>query len=120
MRSIVDVLQRRAEETPRGIAFVWLADGETEASRVTYAWLDEQARAIAGALEDRVHPGERVLLLYPPGLEFIAGFFGCLYAGVIAVPLYPPRSSGTRRPSALDSRIDAVLADAEPSLCLTR
>ena len=83
-----------AEAAPdRG--YTWLAQGEEAAARLTYAGLDRRARAIAAALAGAVPPGERALLLYPPGLEFVAAFFGCLYAGVIAVPAYPPHS---RRP----------------------
>ncbi|NOK23548.1 AMP-binding protein, partial [Corallococcus carmarthensis] len=52
--------------------------------------LDVRARRIASALRERGAQGERVLLLYPPGLDYIAGFFGCLYAGAVAVPAYPP------------------------------
>jgi 8-amino-7-oxononanoate synthase len=58
---------------------------------LTYAQMDRRARAIAAELQDRGFGGERVLLVYPPGLDFIAGFFGCLYAGCVAVPTYPPR-----------------------------
>ena len=58
---------------------------------LSYAGLDERARAIAALLQEHGAAGERVLLLYPPGLDYIAAFFGCLYAGVVAVPAYPPR-----------------------------
>ena len=59
-------------------------------------------------------PGERALLLYPPGLEFVAAFFGCLYAGVVAVPAYPPRPRPARMP-----RLRAIARDARPRLVLT-
>ena len=73
------------------MAFTFLADGESEGGRLTYGELDRRAAAIAAALAASVAPGERALLLYPPGLDFIVAFFGCLYAGVVAVPAYPPR-----------------------------
>src|SRR5688572_27403906 len=57
--------------------------------------------------------GQRALLLYPPGLDFVAGFFGCLYAGAIAVPAYPPR-----RNRYMD-RIDAISQDADAKVALT-
>ncbi|GAF97548.1 unnamed protein product, partial [marine sediment metagenome] len=57
--------------------------------------------------------GERALLLYPPGLEFIAGFFGCLYADVVAVPVYPPRRNRSLR------RIQAIADDAGAKVALT-
>src|SRR5437868_3290233 len=56
--------------------------------------LDSIARRIAGVLKRAGATGERALLLYPQGLDYIAGFFGCIYAGVVAVPLYPPRRGG--------------------------
>ncbi|MEM7345625.1 MAG: beta-ketoacyl synthase N-terminal-like domain-containing protein, partial [Chloroflexota bacterium] len=82
-------------------------------AHLTYAALDQQARAIAGCLQKRGLTGERALLLYPPGLAFIAAFFGCLYAGVVAVPAYPPRR---KRPSP---RLQAVVRDAEPAVVLS-
>ena len=57
--------------------------------------------------------GERALLLYPAGLDFIAAFFGCLYAGVVAVPAYPPRRNRSL------SRIQAIADDAEAKVALT-
>ncbi len=57
--------------------------------------------------------GERALLLYPAGLEFIAAFFGCLYAGVVAVPAYPPRRNRSM------NRIQAIVDDAEAKVALT-
>ncbi|HSG38239.1 MAG TPA: AMP-binding protein, partial [Thermoanaerobaculia bacterium] len=64
-------------------AFTFLRDGRAEAARLTWAGLDRRAREIAAALQARGLEGERAVLLFPPGLEFIAAFFGCLYAGVV-------------------------------------
>src|SRR6185369_10609361 len=112
LQSLVALLRRRAEESSdRG--YTWLSQGEKAADRLTYAGLDARARAIAAALAGAVPPGERALLLYPPGLEFIAAFFGCLYAGVIAVPAYPPHS---RRP---DPRLASIATDCRPRAVLT-
>src|SRR4051794_6200205 len=111
-RSLGALLRRRTEESPdRG--YTWLAQGEEAAARLTFADLDRRARTIAAALADAVPPGERALLLYPPGLEFVAAFFGCLYAGVIAVPAYPPRS---RR---ADPRLRSIALDCQPQAVLT-
>ena len=60
-------------------------------AELTYEDLDRHARLIAARLQSLDIEGERVLLLYPPGLEYIGAFFGCLYAGAIAIPVYPPR-----------------------------
>jgi acyl-CoA synthetase (AMP-forming)/AMP-acid ligase II len=84
-------LRERASHQPEEIVYTFLLDGETESDWLTYQVLDRQARAIAATLQSYQTMGERALLLYPPGLEFVAAFFGCLYAGVVAVPVYPPR-----------------------------
>ncbi|MEM8674957.1 MAG: fatty acyl-AMP ligase [Cyanobacteria bacterium P01_G01_bin.67] len=89
--TIVDVLLDKSTTRPDQTAFTFLADGEHESGSCTYQTLDLQARAIAVQLLTKVKPGDRALLVYPytSGLEFIAGFLGCLYAGVIAVTDYP-------------------------------
>ncbi|MEH2169755.1 MAG: amino acid adenylation domain-containing protein [Nostoc sp.] len=112
--SLVELLHWRALLKPEQKAYSFLLDGEVEASYLTYGELDRQARSIAALLQSYgIKSGERGLLLYPPGLEFIAAFFGCLYAGVIAVPAYPPR------PNQSLSRLQAVVADAEATIALT-
>ncbi|HSF42104.1 MAG TPA: amino acid adenylation domain-containing protein, partial [Thermoanaerobaculia bacterium] len=112
LASVTAALGRWAARAPERTAYVFLADGEEEQDRLTYAALDTRARAIAAALGRAVMPGERVLLLYPPGLDFIAAFFGCLYAGLIAVPAYPPRSP------RMMPRLLSLLADARPAVAL--
>ena len=88
----VDLLRYRCLYQPDQLAFTFLQDGETESDRLTYSELDRRSRAIAAQLQALGISGERALLLYPPGLDYIAAFFGCLYAGAIAVPAYPPRN----------------------------
>ncbi|MBN1814014.1 MAG: SDR family NAD(P)-dependent oxidoreductase [Anaerolineae bacterium] len=111
--TLVDILRWRALHRPDRRAYTFLVDGETEEKHLTYGELDCKARAIGAFLQDLGASGERILLLYPPGLEYIAAFFGCLYAGAIAVPSYPPRLN---RP---DPRIQAIVADAQASVVLT-
>jgi 8-amino-7-oxononanoate synthase/acyl carrier protein len=111
--TLVDLLQRRAQQQGRRTAYIFLVDGETEEAVISYAELDWQARAIAATLQSLGLQGERALLLFPAGLEFIAAFFGCLYAGVVAVPAYPPRMN-----RKLD-RIQAIARDAEAKVALT-
>ncbi|MBN2024714.1 MAG: aminotransferase class I/II-fold pyridoxal phosphate-dependent enzyme [Pirellulales bacterium] len=111
--SLVDLVRHRASHQGDETAFVYLVDGEDEQARLTYRGLDEQARAIAAWLESHDLAGQRALLLYPAGLEFITAFFGCLYAGVVAVPLYPPR-----RNRSLE-RIQAVSDDCQAKVALT-
>src|SRR2546423_12835263 len=88
--SFVDLLSWRADRQPDQQGYTFLLDGETEAARLTYAELDRQARAIGALLQSAGAAGARALLLYPPGLDYVAAFFGCLYAGFVAVPAYPP------------------------------
>ncbi len=107
------VLRRRAAELPDHVVYRFLADGETESEAWTYAALDRKARALAVRLLSLGRPGETVLLLYETGLEPLAAFFGCLSAGMLAVPLAAPRP---RQPLAA---LAAVAADAGASVVLT-
>jgi len=111
--TLAEVLRLRADLEPGRRAYVFLQDGEAEAGELTYGELDRQARAVAAALGRSCVPGDRALLLFQPGLEFVAAFFGCLYAGVVAVPAYPPRS-----PRMLP-RLRGMLDDARPAMVLT-
>ncbi len=111
--TLVDLLQYRTLYQPEQTGFTFLKDGETEGLSLTYKALDRQARSISALLHRSNTFGARVLLLYPPGLEFIAAFFGCLYAGAIAVPAYPPRANQSIQ------RLQAIVADAQASFALT-
>lgn len=111
-RSIACIARERAAQMGGVPAYLFLEDGETDERICTYAELDGRARAIAEAIRARVEVGARVLLLYPPGIEYVVAFFGCLYAGVIAVPAYPPRNARQL------PRIRSIAADAEASLAL--
>src|SRR5690606_5778110 len=93
--------------------FTFLGDGEQISGRFTFAELDAQAKAIAQRLLQSGQQGQRVLLLYNAGLNFIASFFGCLYAGMIAVPLQAPR-----RVESLE-KVIYLIDDCNPSYILT-
>jgi 8-amino-7-oxononanoate synthase len=110
---LVDLLCQRAEHQADDRAYTFLVDGESEEVHLTYSELDRQARAIGAWLASQNLKGQRALLLYPPGLDFIAAFFGCQYAEVVAVPAYPPRMN--RAPSHLQS----IAADAGATVALT-
>src|SRR5215813_1439281 len=112
-RTLVELLRRRAIEQPNQLGYTFLTDGELESAALTYAQLDQQARSIAARLQTIVAVGDRVLLLYPPGLEYIAAFFGCLYAGAVAVPAYPPR------PNRSLLRLQTIVADAGATVAIT-
>jgi amino acid adenylation domain-containing protein len=113
VETLVELLRARSRDSAGDRGFTFLADGETEAGAIGFAELDARARAIAAALQDLGAAGERAVLLYPTSLEFIAAWFGCLYAGTIAIPVYPPQSS-----RALP-RLRAIVEDARPRLVLT-
>lgn len=111
-----ETLQTRASLDPNGQAYLFLTDGEREGQKLTYAALDQRARRIGMRLHREVGPGGRALLLYPSGLEFVEAFMGCLYAGVIAVPAYPPEPSRVNRTLP---RLQAIIQDARPAAILT-
>ncbi len=114
--TLVDILRWRGEHQANKIAYTYLEDGDKKEIPITYGELDQKARAIAATLQKQNMQGERVLLLYPPGLEYVAGFMGCLYAGAIAVPAYPPDPS---RLSRTLPRLEAIVQDAEAKMALT-
>lgn len=109
---MAQVLQERAAQHPQKRAMVWLQDGN-EVEVYTYGDLDRKARAVAAALQRYCLPGDTALMLYPPGVEFVAGFFGCLYAGVTAVPVTPP----TAAPGV--GKVEAVTREAQAAVVLT-
>jgi len=114
--SLVEVLRRRAADQPDRLAYRFLAYGEAseaEEATLTYAELERRARGIAAWLQERGFAGERVLLLYPASLDYVAAFYGCLLAGAVAVPAYPPR------PNRPMPRIRAIVADAQARVALT-
>lgn len=110
--TLVDLLRRSAAEQPDSKVFSAV---EGELSGLTFAGLDRAARAIAGALQRAgVAPGERALLCYPPGLALVPALFGCLYAGVVAVPAALP--SAVEGPSRW---LLGLLAGCRPAVALT-
>ncbi|HEV2148334.1 MAG TPA: condensation domain-containing protein, partial [Longimicrobiaceae bacterium] len=111
--TLVELLRHRADTRPDGWAYTFLGDAEGEETRLTYGELDARARGIAARLQAGGARDRCVLLLYPPGLEFIAAYFGCLYAGAVAVPAYPPRQNRSL------GRLQAIAADARAAAVLT-
>src|SRR5207248_3066254 len=114
--SLVALLHQRSLDDPDRLACTFLIDGEEQEARWTYGELDARARRI-GALLQRMGPrGERVLLLYPPGLDYVAAFFGCLYAGAVAVPAYPPNPAQLERSVP---RLRAIVENSRASAALS-
>src|SRR5579863_1362349 len=90
-------LRLHAEQQPQKTAYRFLRDGEVEGRRLTYCELNRAARSVASLLEQHSAIGDRVLLLFPPGLEFIIALCACFYSGRVAVPAYPPRPRSEER-----------------------
>ncbi len=112
MPTLIHLLQHQAAVYAEKTVFVLLADGETETASLSFSQLNQNAKKFAVLLRQHANPGERVLLLYPPGLTYIVAFFGTLYAGCVPVPLYPPRHNRYLY------RVLAVATDAQASLAL--
>ena len=113
LTNVVDHLQYWNLQQPEAVAFYYLTDAFQGEARLTYGELDRRARSIGAHLASGGMGGERVLLLYPPGLDFVCGLLGCLYAGAIAVPAYPPRRNRNME------RIQSISMDCEARVALT-
>ncbi|HEV3039682.1 MAG TPA: AMP-binding protein [Candidatus Angelobacter sp.] len=114
--TLVDVLHWRAAMYPDRTAYTFLKDGDSCEENLTFAELDRKARAIAVFLNDAGLQGERALLLLPSGLEYVVAFFGCLYAGVTAVPAFPVHLGRLRRGGAW---LFSIVEDAQPRVAFT-
>jgi acyl-CoA synthetase (AMP-forming)/AMP-acid ligase II len=112
-RSVVALLARRAAEQGDDRAYVFVSDRGTEEAALTFRQLHDVSRALAARLTAAAQRGDRAILVFPPGIEFMVAFFGCLMAGVIAVPMMMPRRNSARDASA------AILANCAPALALT-
>jgi acyl-CoA synthetase (AMP-forming)/AMP-acid ligase II len=111
--TLVDLLSWRANHQPDKKGYIFWVDEKKQEVSLTYKELDRRARAIGAWLQSAGAAGNRVLLQFPSGLDYIAAFFGCLYAGAVAVPVYPPR------PNRSLGRIQTICNDARPVLALT-
>lgn len=110
--TLVDLLLDRARTSPEH-GLIYLADGETQEVQLSHQALHEQARLLAAQLQQRFNPGDRAILLFGEGIDIIPAFFGVLYAGLVAVPLIPPR------PGQPSDDLVALMSDAQPSVLLT-
>lgn len=110
--TLIDRLVGHAATTPHKIAYTFLQDDGCRAE-ISYSQLQHRVLGGASALRDRFPPGERLLLLFSPGIEFVVGFLACLAAGVIAVPAYPPRKNRSIH------RLESIYGDARPAAILT-
>jgi 8-amino-7-oxononanoate synthase len=109
--TILSALQSHVALKPNAIAYTFLQSDNERQTR-TYQQLDIRARQIACGLLQSAQPGDRALMAYPAGLEFIEAFLGCLYAGLVAVPAYPPKKNRN------SDRVLAIANDCKPRLLL--
>ena len=113
--TLVALLQERARATPLQLAYAFLVDGDiAKPISLNYQELQQRVQALAVRLLQLVEPGDRALLLYPQGVDYVIGFLGCLYAGVIAIPVFPPRGKSA------DARIQAIADDAKARIALSK
>ena len=113
--NIVELLSERAARQPERTALTFLGDGENVTRTFTYGSLHQHVRAVGARLAERAAPGDRALLLFPNGPDYVVSFLACLYAGLIAVPAYPPPSSSLQH----WSRLVSIAKDGAPRLVLT-
>jgi acyl-CoA synthetase (AMP-forming)/AMP-acid ligase II len=111
--TFVDVVRHRAATQPDQLAYTFLKGGEAEEDAITYGELHQRVRCIAAFLQSQLVLGERVLLAYQPGLDFVLAFLACLYAGMVPVPAYPPRRNQNT------SRLSSIVVDACVKVALT-
>lgn len=114
--TLVKIARWRAQRQPDDLAMTFLADGERQEERLTYAELDRRAESAAAELQVLGTRGERVLLALDPGLDYITAVYACLYGGAVAVPVYPPDSFRAGRTLP---RLQAIVQDAQATLILT-
>ena len=110
--NLLELLQRHASQQPDKRAFTLFGPDESATDHVIYGEFDRHSRAIGALLQSYGAKGERALILHPYGLEFVAAFLGCLYAGVTAVPAYQPRVG---RP---DPQLGGIRADSQATIAL--
>lgn len=114
--TMIELLRWRASNEPDRVGFTFLADGERDARDLTYADLDRRARDVAARLMERPCRGERALVLFEEGLEYLVALFGCMYAGVLAVPVHPP---DPRRMARTLPRLKTIAESADVAFVLT-
>ncbi|HLI69630.1 MAG TPA: fatty acyl-AMP ligase [Ktedonobacteraceae bacterium] len=111
--TLVELLRWRAMQQADQPVYTFLRHGEVPEGNLTYSQLERRALAIGAWLQKRGMASQPVLLLLPPGLEYVTAFFGCTAAGAIAVPIYPPTSARTL------PRLQAILTDTQAQCILT-
>ncbi|MDF5752448.1 fatty acyl-AMP ligase [Spongiactinospora sp. TRM90649] len=110
--TLTETISLRAAENGSSVAYRFLPDGENESHALTFAELERGVRGLAARLARHTSPGDRAIILAPDADAFIRAFLACQYAGVIAVPVYPPMPFETRRNS---DTLRAITRDCAPT-----
>ncbi|MFO0876006.1 MAG: AMP-binding protein [Gemmataceae bacterium] len=113
--NLFDLARMRGRLDGDKIAFTFLVDGETEERNLTFGELDCEAVKLAARLQSLGKTGDRVLLLFEPGTDYLWAFFGVIYAGMIPVPAYPP---DLMRAERMLPRLQALAEDCKPAVVL--
>jgi amino acid adenylation domain-containing protein len=116
LRTFVDLCRWQSERLLDQPAFSHLADDGVTERHLSYTQWDQRIRAIAAVLGEQGKPGDRVLIVQQPGIEYVASLFACMYAGMVAVPVYPPDLFRLRQTLP---RLQAITKDAEASIMLS-
>lgn len=114
--SLVHALEELSSTIPTDIAYTFLPEGEDEEINITFRELAMRAQAVAARLQKLAHAGDRAALVYESSIEYIVALVGCFYAGIVAVPVYPPDPMRIRRTGA---RLRAILQDSQADIVLT-
>ncbi|MCD4679830.1 MAG: fatty acyl-AMP ligase [Bacteroidales bacterium] len=110
-KTFIDILYEQRDRYPSKQLYVFLLDGEKEELSITYDQLVIKAKMLAQKLDDVTEKNDRILLFYPPGLEYIIAFYACMFKGLIAVPAYPPDSRNI-------NRIYSIIQDSKAKIAL--
>ncbi len=108
----IEVIKNRTLQKPDHIVFRFLNDGVTESESLTYIELETRSKALGASMQEYGEKGDRVLLLFPAGLDYIASIFSCFYSGFIAVPAYPPRRNQKIH------RLKSIIEDSKAKICI--
>lgn len=114
--SLVHALEELSSTIPTDVAYTFLPEGEDEEINITFRELEMRSQAVAARLQKIAHQGDRAALVYESSIEYIVALVGCFYAGIVAVPVYPPDPMRIRRTGA---RLRAIFQDSQADIVLT-
>ena len=112
-KNLIDLFEFRTQEQADKTLYIFLEDGVQIHSQITYGELRDKAKSVAASLQKTNKEGDRVILLFPNGIDFIVGLFGCILAGMIGIPAYPPRKAQS------NDRFFSILRNSGSSLILS-